>query len=122
MEAPAAGCPSCGAAALPDAAFCSECGAALGQRCASCDRAIPHYARFCPHCGAPNAGSVAPREPEDKRSAQEIPHGERRHRRVVDPAGRHAHTSSGEVDGFFAVLQQPLAVAVAESGIVELDG
>src|SRR5262245_1465251 len=83
MEAPAAGCSSCGAAALPDAAFCTECGAALGQRWASCDRAIPLAARFCPHCGTPNADAAIRRDPAERQGAQEIPHGERRHASVL---------------------------------------
>jgi class 3 adenylate cyclase/tetratricopeptide (TPR) repeat protein len=44
-------CPTCGFANLPDARFCSRCGASLGQACGRCGADLPPDARFCPSCG-----------------------------------------------------------------------
>ena len=45
-------CPTCEAPVLPDAAFCSGCGTALGTRCYACSAAISAGDRFCFQCGA----------------------------------------------------------------------
>jgi class 3 adenylate cyclase len=45
-------CVSCGADQLPDARFCSACGAPLRETCAVCGTDAPAGAAFCPSCGA----------------------------------------------------------------------
>ncbi len=46
-------CPTCGAAAAPDASRCDFCGSALTAiACPSCFAAVFAGTKFCPHCGA----------------------------------------------------------------------
>jgi class 3 adenylate cyclase/tetratricopeptide (TPR) repeat protein len=45
-------CPKCQSDNLPDAAFCSECGAALEGACHFCGITNPPSAKFCRRCGA----------------------------------------------------------------------
>src|SRR4029079_3215692 len=52
-------CTSCGADQLPDARFCSSCGAPIRATCPVCGADTPPGAAFCSSCGAPlTAGSV----------------------------------------------------------------
>src|SRR4029079_3805467 len=46
-------CTSCGADQLPDARFCSSCGAPLRATCPVCGADTPSGAAFCSSCGAP---------------------------------------------------------------------
>ena len=50
-------CSSCGAAILPDQAFCDECGSPTTQGCASCGFVNRPTAKFCAKCGAPLVGT-----------------------------------------------------------------
>ncbi|MFI5353760.1 MAG: zinc-ribbon domain-containing protein, partial [Candidatus Binatales bacterium] len=45
-------CTNCRIENLPDARFCSECGAKLDQSCASCGTTNAPDAKFCRNCGA----------------------------------------------------------------------
>ncbi len=45
-------CSTCNANNAPDAKFCVDCGAELGQGCPTCARQNPPTARFCAGCGA----------------------------------------------------------------------
>lgn len=45
-------CPACAVPVLPDAAFCSGCGTALGTHCYACSVAVSAGDRFCFRCGA----------------------------------------------------------------------
>lgn len=44
-------CEKCGFENADSAAFCSECGAALGHRCAQCGQPLKEGMKFCPRCG-----------------------------------------------------------------------
>ncbi|RME45683.1 MAG: zinc ribbon domain-containing protein [Caldilineae bacterium] len=57
--AEAAPCPACGAPVAAGDAFCSQCGAALGNRCPACDAPVAPEDRFCTHCGARLTAEVA---------------------------------------------------------------
>ena len=52
-------CTSCGADQLPDARFCSSCGAALRETCRVCGADTPAGAAFCPSCGAQLTATAA---------------------------------------------------------------
>ena len=60
-------CAKCGFENADTAAFCSECGAALGYRCAKCGQPLQEGMKFCPRCGTrcdgkqvcPACGAVA---------------------------------------------------------------
>jgi class 3 adenylate cyclase len=52
-------CPNCQTENPPNAKFCFNCGAPLGQRCANCQTELPSGARFCPNCGQPVGASSA---------------------------------------------------------------
>jgi class 3 adenylate cyclase/tetratricopeptide (TPR) repeat protein len=52
-------CPKCGAAAQPNARFCSECGNALNASCRNCGSALTPGAKFCGECGTPVAATTA---------------------------------------------------------------
>ncbi len=56
------GCARCQTPAIPDAAFCDECGARLETMCRACHQPNRTEAKFCRHCGAPasEAASTAP--------------------------------------------------------------
>src|SRR6188472_3611442 len=64
-------CTSCGADQLPNARFCSSCGAALRETCRVCGADTPAGAAFCPNCGAQltatAAGGVAAVDDRDER-------------------------------------------------------
>jgi hypothetical protein len=48
-----ASCPKCQAAVAPGAKFCGQCGTALGNpRCAKCQAENPPGMRFCGSCGS----------------------------------------------------------------------
>ena len=51
-EASEEACPSCGEAVGPGDAFCSLCGARLGERCPECGDPVVEGDRFCAACGA----------------------------------------------------------------------
>ena len=68
-------CPNCGRPSPEDAAFCSRCGAPLGERCATCGRPNPAGAAFCTGCGTRSPPGGPPR------SLQQT--GERRHLTVM---------------------------------------
>lgn len=44
-------CEKCGFENADSAAFCSECGAALGYRCVQCGQPLKEGMKFCPRCG-----------------------------------------------------------------------
>ncbi len=44
-------CEKCGFENADTAAFCPECGAALGHRCAQCGQPLKEGMKFCPRCG-----------------------------------------------------------------------
>lgn len=44
-------CEKCGFENADAAAFCPECGAALGHRCAQCGQPLKEGMKFCPRCG-----------------------------------------------------------------------
>ncbi|MEA2577249.1 MAG: hypothetical protein QOD78_837, partial [Chloroflexota bacterium] len=46
-------CSSCGAAAPPNARFCTECGNALQASCRQCGSPLLPGAKFCADCGTP---------------------------------------------------------------------
>ena len=58
-QAPAAKCPSCGAAMGANAKFCPECGAKAAAsataKCVACGAEIAAGAKFCPECGKPQS-------------------------------------------------------------------
>jgi ribosomal protein L40E len=45
-------CAKCQSDNLPDAAFCTECGAKLEAMCASCGLSNPPGSKFCRKCGS----------------------------------------------------------------------
>ncbi len=51
-------CLSCGADQLPDARFCSACGAPLRETCAACGTEAPAGTAFCSSCGTPLTASA----------------------------------------------------------------
>jgi class 3 adenylate cyclase/tetratricopeptide (TPR) repeat protein len=51
-------CPRCGAAAQPNARFCSECGNALSASCRTCGSALVEGSKFCAQCGTPVAATT----------------------------------------------------------------
>ena len=53
-------CTNCRSENLPDAKFCSECGAKLDQSCASCGTANASGSKFCRNCGAALTSSASP--------------------------------------------------------------
>ena len=57
-------CATCGRPNPEGAAYCSRCGAPLGDSCAHCGRANPPGSAFCTACGnrlsAPDAGDEVP--------------------------------------------------------------
>ncbi len=65
------GCPNCGAANPPEAAFCMKCGTPQAKTCAQCSAELPDGAAFCMKCGhkvedgtaSPAAASAAPASP-----------------------------------------------------------
>ena len=46
-------CSRCGAAAPPNARFCTECGNALQAGCRQCGSPLLAGAKFCAECGTP---------------------------------------------------------------------
>src|ERR1700758_3156692 len=70
-------CPKCKSDNLPDAAFCSECGAKLEAACPSCGLGNPPDSKFCRKCGS-GLGVTAERGRSD-----EVPEGERRQLTVM---------------------------------------
>lgn len=44
-------CPHCGPRPESDAAFCSDCGRALGEGCPDCGALVAADAKFCVECG-----------------------------------------------------------------------
>ena len=66
-------CTSCGADQLPDARFCSSCGAPLRATCPVCGADTPPGAAFCSSCGAPlTAGSVGGGAAVDDRDERRV--------------------------------------------------
>jgi class 3 adenylate cyclase/tetratricopeptide (TPR) repeat protein len=59
-------CSSCGAALLPGAKFCGECGRPVVAACPACGTELAPNLKFCPECGTPvvaaatSAGIAAP--------------------------------------------------------------
>ena len=61
-------CSQCSAGNRDGAAYCIECGSALGDLCAACGAPLEPRARFCGACGARAAsGASAPPEREGER-------------------------------------------------------
>jgi class 3 adenylate cyclase len=52
-------CVSCGAEQLPDARFCSSCGAPLQEACPACGTDAPAGTAFCSSCGEPLTATAA---------------------------------------------------------------
>lgn len=44
-------CPQCGAAIMPNAKFCPECGGKLERVCPKCGNNLAENMKFCPECG-----------------------------------------------------------------------
>lgn len=53
-------CPQCGFVNKPEAASCSECGAALAKHCPRCGAKLEMRMRFCDQCGASHEGLASP--------------------------------------------------------------
>ena len=51
-------CPSCGARARRDFAFCPQCGSALPRACPSCRRPVETSWSHCAHCGKSILGAT----------------------------------------------------------------
>jgi class 3 adenylate cyclase/tetratricopeptide (TPR) repeat protein len=106
-----AACPSCGSDNLPDARFCAQCGASLGEACPRCGTDLPTDARFCPSCGLE---LVPPAKGEERKLVTVL---------FADVSGS---TELGErldaerlrqvMDTFFAAMRQEIE---AEGGTVE---
>jgi len=86
-------CPKCNNDNLPDAAFCSECGARIESGCPSCGLANPPGSKFCRRCGSRLSAGVAATgglgvdpavaQPSVTQIASPAAHGERRHLTVL---------------------------------------
>ncbi|WP_436180075.1 zinc ribbon domain-containing protein [Acidovorax sp. LjRoot66] len=49
-------CPSCGAANVPGARYCHQCGGGMvPAQCAKCSATLAPGARFCGGCGQPKS-------------------------------------------------------------------
>src|SRR4051812_19247714 len=48
-------CSACGAALLPGAKFCGECGTSAAAACRVCGTELAANLKFCPECGTPVA-------------------------------------------------------------------
>ena len=77
-------CPKCKSDNLPDAAFCSECGAKMEAECPSCGLSNPPGSKFCRKCGSRLATiSTAASVIAEHGEPREVPEGERRHLTVL---------------------------------------
>lgn len=118
VEAPAATCPVCHAAAEGDAAFCTVCGAPLGAggpareetACPHCGRPAAPDARFCTGCGRP---LDAPAE-----AAPETPAGAADEPSERPPRESRATRAPAERAGGFGRAGKLLAVAGGAAVIV----
>ena len=76
-------CPKCQTDNLPDAAFCSECGAKMEAECPSCGVSNPLGSKFCRKCGSRLSTTGTAASVIVKHGERPVPEGERRHLTVL---------------------------------------